>query len=137
HTPEWLLVQAGIGAQRTVAALNKSVRQKQVSRVIHFGYAGGLAPSLEPGHIPKFVTIAEPSGRLIAIDQPIPRVLARDETPPPGPRLVSVPYLIHRVEDKQRLFKIHNAVAVDMESFAVAQACAQLQLPYTCVRAVS
>src|SRR5690606_2877462 len=50
---------------------------------------------------------------------------------------VSVPYLIHRVEDKQRLFKIHNAVAVDMESFAVAQACAQLQLPYTCVRAVS
>lgn len=137
YTPEWLLVQAGIGAQRTVAALNKSVRQKRVSRVIHFGYAGGLSTSLEPGHMPKFTTIAEPSGRLIAIDQPIPRVLLRDEPAPPGPRLISVPYLIHRTQDKQRLLKAHNAVAVDMESFATAQACAHLQLPYSCVRAIS
>lgn len=137
HTQDWLLVQAGIGAQRTVAALNKSVRQKQASRVIHFGYAGGLSPSLEPGHMPVFTSIAEPSGRLIAIDQPIPRVLIRDEPAPPGLRLLSVPYLIHRAEDKRRLLKFHNAVAVDMESFAVAQACAQLQLPYQCVRAIS
>lgn len=136
-TPDWLLIQAGIGAQRMVAALNKSVRQKQVSRVIHFGYAGGLSPTLEPGHMPEFTTIAEPSGRLIAIDQPIPRVLGRDETPPPGPRLLSVPYLIHRPQDKHRLFKFHHAIAVDMESFAIAQACAQLQLPYACVRAIS
>ncbi len=136
-THDWLLVTGGLGTHRVVAALHRAVRQKQVGRVIQFGYAGGLDPAMQPGHLESFVSLAEPSGRMISLESVIPRVLAKDEQPPAGPRLLSVPYVIHRPADKQRLLKYHRACMVDMESFAVAQACAQINLPYRLVRSVS
>lgn len=136
-TPHWVLAVGGIGGHPNVAALHRAVRQRQISRVIQFGFAGALAPGLQPGHIERFVTIAEPSGRMISLEDAVPRVLTKEEVPPAGPRLLTVPYLVYRAADKQRLFNYHNAIAVDMESFAVAQACAQLNLPYTLIRAIS
>src|SRR5690606_8694109 len=85
-TRDWILVAGGIGGHRTVAALHRAVRQKQVGRVIQFGFAGALAPHLQPGHIENYITLAEPSGRMISLEDPIPRVLTKDETPPAGPR---------------------------------------------------
>jgi len=136
-TPDWLLVTGGMGTHRVVAALHRAVRQKQVGRVIQFGFAGGLDPAFAPGHIETFISLAEPSGRMITLENIVPRVLAKEEQPPEGPRLLSVPYVIYRPADKQRLHKYHRACMVDMESFAVAQACAQLNLPYRLVRAVT
>jgi nucleoside phosphorylase len=136
-TPQWVLAVGGIGGHRTVAALHRAVRQKQVGRVIQFGFAGALSPALQPGHMEHYVTLAEPSGRMITLEDAVPRVLTKEETPPAGPRLLTVPYVIYRAADKQRLFNYHNAIAVDMESFPVAQACAQLNLPYTLIRTIS
>jgi hypothetical protein len=51
--------------------------------------------------------------------------------------LLTVPHIVSRPEQKRALGRLHNAVAADMESAAVAHWCSERGVSFGCVRAIS
>jgi nucleoside phosphorylase len=131
------MVQTGMGGQRLTEALKRAHEEEPVSRVIHFGFAGGLDPDVTPGQLLRPIMVMDTKGGVMALDQPRPRSLKNGEPPPAGPRLISINHVIHDVKEKQALYQAHRCQMIDMESFAAAQACEAMGLAYTSVRAVS
>jgi adenosylhomocysteine nucleosidase len=75
--------------------------------VIAAGFCGALAPHLKVGDV---VT---------------------------SPHILSVDHMVCDPAEKKRLFEQSGALAVDMESAAVAAVCAEHHIPFLAVRAVS
>ncbi len=98
----------GVGHSRAREAAKRLLQKPPLpSRVFAAGFCGALTASLRVGDI---VT---------------------------SPRIVTVEHLVSDPVEKQRLAELHGADAVDMESAAVAEVCAEKRVPFLAVRAVS
>jgi adenosylhomocysteine nucleosidase len=99
--------------------------------LVSFGLAGGLKPGLAAGTLLAPREIVAPGGERYACAQDyhfpgaISDALAGSDT------LLSTP------QEKARLFDRTNAIAVDMESHAVAKVAAERNLPFLVLRAVA
>jgi adenosylhomocysteine nucleosidase len=99
--------------------------------LISFGLAGGLEPSLRPGRL--IVPIAvHTAGRDILTDRSLSRLLG-SATPH---RLLGVETIATTAADKHRLWQSTGAVALDLESGAVASVADQHRLPFAVLRAI-
>ena len=133
-----LLSVSGIGA---VAARRgaQALVEAGASALVSFGLAGGLDPSLPAGAIclPSEVIatsgIVMPTARLWR--ERIGAALAGQRTIAAG-RLLSSERAVASVEDKAQLFRATGAVAVDMESAAVAQVASAHGLPFVAARVI-
>jgi len=97
----------------------------------------GLAPQLRQGDIVMPRQLADTSGRELEIDFGI-----ASETLAANPRLhlgrlLSVDRVIYQASEKRALGEKHNAVAVDMESLAVAEVCRSRKVRFLAVRVIS
>ena len=104
-----------------------------------FGLAGGLDPRLRPGAICLPCEIVSLDGRALATTA---HWRARVESaliaryPVVGGKLLSADRAIASVEDKAALHRATAAVAVDMESFGVAQVAHAHGLPFIAIRVI-
>jgi len=115
----------GPGHRRATAMVERLLTQHGITRLVHFGYAGGLNPELHAGQLLRI-------GQLVAPEQrPIELVAVRPHT------LLTVDQPIYSTEHKASAWASRNADAVDMESHAVAAVCEQSGVHYTAVRAIS
>jgi adenosylhomocysteine nucleosidase len=122
---------AGLGAARLIEA--------GASALMSFGLAGGLDPELAAGSVvfpnevissdgARFPTSAEWRERLTAA--------MLTQRPVAGGRLLTSARAIDTVADKAVAFRKTGAVAVDMESLAVAQLAAAHHLPFMVTRVI-
>ncbi|HTX23730.1 MAG TPA: hypothetical protein VMD03_03650 [Steroidobacteraceae bacterium] len=123
---------AGQGASRLVAA--------DCRALVSFGLAGGLDPALSPGTIlvPDEVMLEACGGTLPAAPAwcaSAVRSLGEDRSVQRG-RLLTSLHALSTVVAKAAAFRATGAVAVDMESFAVAEVAQAHQLPFLAVRVV-
>jgi adenosylhomocysteine nucleosidase len=93
------------------------------------------------GHKPAWIisadSVSDPAGQTLAIDLRISRdALAATPGVHVG-RLVTVDAIVRTAADKQALGQRHQALGVDMETFAVAQVCANEGIRFMAVRIVS
>jgi adenosylhomocysteine nucleosidase len=100
-----------------------------------FGLAGGLDPSLQPGAILLPTEVQGPDGRVHPCEAGWRNRLSAKIEARSG-RLVSSARSVGSIEDKAELFRTTGAVAVDMESAAVAEIAEQHGLPFLAVRVV-
>ncbi len=133
-----LIRVSGIGpAAATLAA--RALIDSGASALMTFGLAGGLDPALRagcvvlPGEIltrdgGRFVTSAAWRERLLALVRPCRDVETGS--------LLSIPDAIDSVAGKAAAFHDTGAVAVDMESAAVAAVAADGHLPFVAVRVI-
>lgn len=98
---------SGIGRGNARLAIEQALRESEPSRVIAAGFCGALVPELKVGDI---VT---------------------------SPYILTVDHLVWDPKEKAKLAEEHSARAVDMESAAIAEVCAERGIPFTAVRAVS
>ena len=115
------------GAQRAVDELIRD----GVTALLSFGVAGGIAPGLHPGAIVIPKTVLTKTGEL-ACDTGMVRRLG-------GPSvdcILSSDVAIASVTDKARLHAETQAMAVDLESGAVAISAAAAGLPFAVLRAI-
>lgn len=85
-------------------------------------------PGTEPG---------EAAGCPRFFECPLPRVL-RDELGAKEGLLASGDIFVDKAEDLQRILTLYpEAIAVDMESAAIAQTCHLMGVPFVCLRVVS
>jgi len=110
-----------------------------VAGLVSFGLAGGLAPTFVAGDLVLAAAVALPGGGQIATDAAWRGRLAGvlggmrrfEETLAGSDRLVASPAL------KAVLHATREAIAVDMESHAVAAAAAAAGLPFLVIRAIA
>jgi adenosylhomocysteine nucleosidase len=142
---EVLLVQTGIGKEKAEAAAEFVLERYPISRLISFGFAGGLSPILRVGDVVLCLKLhCKSNSDAGSLDGPDHSLLslavqvARER----AIRLhlgdnVTVDALVTQPEDKQVLGETFNAMAVDMESYWVARAASARQIPFLAVRAIS
>lgn len=133
-----LLAVSGMGqvaAQRAALALI----QAGASALVTFGMAGGLDPSLKPGSVVLPCELISSDGSRFAACQSWRERVAAAVSPlravSEGSLLTST-RPIDTPADKAAAFRRSGAVAVDMESTAVARAAADHQLPFIAVRVI-
>lgn len=124
------LVQMGIGAERAAEATQRAIDAFQPRQALLLGFSGGLSPTLTAGDLVCPDRVVSEKGEELS-SQSIDL-----ENGIVGP-ILSCHHVISSPEEKRRLFERFGALCVDMESFAVLQACQQGGIPLAIVRAVS
>jgi adenosylhomocysteine nucleosidase len=113
----WLLVASGPGTGLVRKALR---RRTDVSGIISTGFCGALDPALQVGDI------------VVRGDSPV-----QSEMPFVRGEILSTDRVAVRAEEKHELRARTGAVAIEMESAAVARKAAEWSVAFHCIRAVS
>ncbi len=124
------LACAGGGLPEGAEAAAEWLVAQGVAALVSFGLAGGLDPRLRPGDVVVPETVRE-EDRDYATDPPVSaRFGAR------GGTLFAGAAVAVDVGEKARLFSRTGAIALDLESGAVARVAARHGLPFAVLRAV-
>lgn len=109
--------------------------------LVSFGLAGGLAPELRPGDLLLPEAVRGNGGLSWSVDQSWhQRVLARlaaGSLEPKQDALAGSDSIVATAADKRALFEAIGALAVDMESHAVAEVAAGAPIPFLVLRALA
>jgi adenosylhomocysteine nucleosidase len=133
-----LLAVSGMGCAAAARAALRLV-EAGASALMSFGLAGGLDPRLSAGIVvmpnevisgdgARFLTSADWRERLSAA--------VTAQRPVAGGTLLTSPHVIDSIADKATAYRETGAVAVDMESLAVAEVAAARNLPFIAVRVI-
>lgn len=119
------VLHTGMGAKSAGEAVRKAIAELQPASVIAAGFAGGLLAELEDGQV-----IAAENLSTASLLQRLPPEVRRV-------RLTSVVHALDTPEDKARVRGETGADAVDLESMAIAEACAETHTPVLVLRIIS
>ena len=129
---------AGMGGARAAIAARNLV-DAGVAGLMSFGLAGGLDPCLRAGSIvlPSEVMSREGARFLTAEAwRERLRLGIAKQRPVAGGKMLTSPTPIGSIADKAAAFRATGAVAVDMESLAIAEVAAAHRLPFVAVRVI-
>lgn len=142
HVGQWgkhkvAVIDGGVGAQKASLATENAIKILRPNWVVSAGFAGGLNDALHKGQILMADKLADEKGNELDVGFAIsPEVAANTKGLHVG-RLLTVNRLISEVEEKKQLGETHNALACDMETFAVAKVCAAMKVRLLSVRVIS
>ena len=146
-----VLAVSGVGRVHAEAATRAVLEERRPNAVLSLGFAGGLVADQRPGDL-VVARVLIPAGS-VSTDDPNPRVseaFYTDQTLTDkalgvlatlGLRYrtgacVTASQIVSRPEAKRRLGLNADALAVEMESFWIALACRERNVPFLAVRAV-
>lgn len=133
-----LVLISGIGAQNAAFAAQKLINEG-VTTLVSWGTAGSLSENLQPGDIVLPESVQLSHDQIYRVDQNWRQQLIKQITPeinPHGGSLLHSNEVITTAEQKSQLHDDTEAVAVDMESGAVAQIADQRGLPFLIIRSI-
>ena len=134
-----LVYCAGASAERALEGARELTRSEVVG-LVSFGIAGGLDPTVAVGDLVIADAVIDPNGRRFVTAsswcQAIRSALGDTLPVRTGP-LAGADDVIATPADKARLFQATQAIAVDMESHAVATAAEEAGLPLLILRVVA
>jgi adenosylhomocysteine nucleosidase len=137
RAPSWLVVQSGPGPVRAARAAEQAI-DAGAGVLVSWGLAGGLSPSVAPGTVVLARRVLSPHGEAWPADA----VWHARLEPLAGELgvacgdLVSVPAALESPAAKRAAGAATGAVAVDMESAAVAAVAAGARVPFVALRVV-
>jgi adenosylhomocysteine nucleosidase len=133
-----LLILSGVGTVSAAQGARQLVRSG-ARALISWGMAGGLDPTLAAGTLMLPEAVISPEGRLFLTTadwrQRVREALGAGH-PVCGGRLLTSREALASAADKARAFRETGAVAVDMESSAIAEVAAAERLRFLAVRAI-
>jgi adenosylhomocysteine nucleosidase len=133
----WLVLQSGPGAARAAIAAQRAV-DAGATLLVSWGLAGGLDAKLVPGTVVVPRRVLQRGAEPLAVDAGWHSRLAvlADEFPLEQGDLLTAPAALESVDAKQAAAATTGAVAVDMESAAIAAVAARAGVPFVVVRVV-
>ncbi len=130
------VVTGGAGEENAARATEAVLEGHRPQWIIAAGFAGGLRAGLERNDVVMADCVANTHGRQLRIDLSVdPRELQRHPGVHVG-RLLSVAHPVCGPEEKAALGAAHDALAVDMETFAVVEMCRRRRVRCLAVRIV-
>ena len=137
-----LAVEAGLSAicgggdpQRTASALAR-MHRAGITGLISFGIAGGLAPELRPGILVVADSVLAEDGTRYPTDATWAAAVRRSAVGSEGD-VIGAERIVASAAEKAWLHRRTGAVAVDLESAAVARHARLAGLPFIVVRAIA
>ncbi len=133
-----LLAVGGMGAVLAATAARR-LAQAGVAGLLSFGFAGGLDPKLDAGAVVCPAEVVSGNGARFAAStdwRERLRVATAARRPLLAGALLTRAAPIASVADKALAFRETGAVAVDMESLAVAEVAAAFGLPFMALRVI-
>jgi adenosylhomocysteine nucleosidase len=128
------VVESGTGFARARRATFALIDAHSPKWMLSCGFGGALVPSIRLGDIVVADSIVDTHGQSLVIDVGFP----------PDPqhgihigRLLTNDSIVRLVREKAELGQRHAAVAVDMETLAVAQVCRETGVRFLAVRVIS
>jgi len=131
------LVLSGPGREAAAKATEALIAGHRPQWVLSAGLAGGLSPDLRRPDILMADQLLDTSGNKLSIDLKVdPAALAEMPGVHVG-RLLTADRIIRLPEEKRALGQQHEALAVDMETFAVAEVCRRRQVRFMAIRVIN
>lgn len=133
----WLVVQSGPGAARAAVAAEHAL-DAGASLLVSWGLAGGLDAKLAPGTIVAPRRVLQRDAAPLAVDASWHSrlMVLADEFPFEQGDVLTVPAALESAEAKHAAAAASGAVAVDMESAAIAAVAARAGVPFVVLRVV-
>lgn len=138
-------IVSGAGRKAAARAAEILIAGHAPKCVVSTGFAGGLADDVARGDFVVASEVVDAAGMRLGVD--LPRSLVEFATADVSPdakrpcvhvgRFVTVDAIATTPEAKRQLGQTHAAIAVDMESLAVAEVCARLGTAFLSIRIVS
>ena len=132
-----VVVESGVGREHAARAAECLILGHQPRWVISAGFAGALDARLARGDIVLVDQIVDVAGRQFGIDFKLSPDAVADSRRLHVGRLLTVDHVIDDPREKQVLGGRHAALAVDMESIAVAEVCRNERTRFLAVRVIS
>ena len=124
---EIAIFHTGVGEKIGRQRIGPFLDSRPVSCVISSGFAGGVDPSLGVGDLLLAENFSDPALLERARELLICRV----------GKLATVDRIVESVAEREAFARGHNAVAVDMETQWIADACAARKIPFLSLRVIS
>jgi adenosylhomocysteine nucleosidase len=128
------VVQSGMGFAKARRATEALIDAHTPDWVLSVGFSGGLLPTTKIGDLVLANAIADTHGNELTVD------LKMADDPEKGiyvGRFLNTDEIVRTVEEKKQLAEKHAAIAVDLESLAVAQVCRDMGKRFMAVRVIS
>ncbi len=136
HGRRLAVVCSGAGVEAARRATEALIEGHHPQWLISAGFAGGLSADLARHDVLMVDQVVDPAGKRLSIDLKVdPAALAAASGVSVG-RLLTADHLIRTPHEKKQLGETHQALAVDMETFAVAEACRRLGVRLLAVRMI-
>lgn len=127
-----VLIESGPGRANAAQATTALIEGHKPAWVISAGFAGGLIPECERNDIIVADQVVLLEGGQLSIEMGMPRQPHLHVG-----RLLTVDEIVEEPEEKQRLAHNHAAIAIDMETYAVADVCAAKKTKFLSLRVIS
>jgi adenosylhomocysteine nucleosidase len=132
-----LVVESGVGQDAARQVVKDVISLHQPKWIVSAGFAGALQPDLRRGHILMSDEVTDMASEKLSIGLTVDRASIDASPALHVGRLLTVDQLIRSRSQKEQLGTDHAALACDMETFAIAQACQQLGTKFMSVRIIS
>ncbi len=137
-----VLVQSGIGRERSVAATQAALDRYKPASLLSVGFSGGLNPLVKGADVIVGERLESGDGGSFAPDArlyaEVTQAMETDLMPFHRGALVSMPEVMPGPKEKVALLVAHpRAKAVDMESYWVGVTAQAAQVPFLAVRTAS
>ena len=129
-----VLVEAGTGSERARRATQALIDAHSPKWIISAGFSGALHPDLKLGDIVLANSIVDLAGDELRVDA---KMAADPERGWHVGRLLMADEIVRTVDRKNQYHEQTQALAVDLESLAVAQVCAQTNTRFLAIRTIS
>lgn len=130
-----VVVEGGMGKQRASEATHALIDAFAPSWILSIGLSGALVPEIKKRHIVVGNALVSQSGQ-----GEIRLRINMESHPQDGlhvGKLCMASHIVRTREEKQELHHRTQAIAVDMESLAVAQICKERDTGFMAIRAIS
>ena len=127
-------VEAGQGQQPATRATQALIDAHSPSWILSAGFSGALHPDMQLGDIVLANSIVDLNGDELTVDV---RMAEDKERGWHVGRIVTGTEIVRTVDDKRQLAEQTGALAVDLESLAVARLCQQNGIRFLAVRVIS
>ncbi len=124
------MVEVGGGGTEGALAAAQRLAGRGAHALLSFGLAGGLSPGMEAGGVIVPVAVMS-DGEAWATDPALAALLGK-----PAGTLLATAEIIATRAAKEAAWRRTGAVAVDMESGAVARVASRCRIPFAVLRAV-
>lgn len=135
------LLVTGMGADRMKKGLGEALAQKMPSSILYVGYAGGTSPVASLGTLvlSEFVVDEKSQKRFTSNKDFLHQARKICETQKWSHQvggMVTVDHVVSSPHEKADLGAVHEAIALDMEAFAVAEIANANNIPWLVVKSI-
>lgn len=132
-----VIIRSGPGRENAARATEVLIDGHRPQILISAGFAGGLNPLFKRHDILLADSVIDHSGQQIILNNEGRQI----QRPLDWPnlhvgKLLTLDHVVRDPSEKQSLYQRHQALAVDMETFAVAEVCRRRNVPFLAVRII-